>query len=475
MAVDAGLLPERYAGAQPIGRGGMGEIYRATDTSLGRAVAIKVLAARYAQEESVRERFTREALAVARLSGYPNIVTIYDVGEHDARPFIVMEYLAGGSLEQRLAAEGAQPPRLALEWLEQAANALDAAHRNGVVHRDVKPANLLLDRNGRVHVADFGIASAAGLQSLTQSGTVLGTASYLSPEQAQGEQTSAASDIYSLGVVAFELLTGRRPFEGTTVAAEAAAHVTGEVPSVRDVDPELPQELDPVFAKVLAKDPARRYGSAAEFVAALRAALDEAAGTTGLVPRVRALPPAPPVLTPVSSRRRRRRGPLLGLLVLLVAAAAAGAVAAVLLTRNGKHPRALPPARPSISVKIVTAPGTTVVTTVSPPTTTAQTAQTTQTSSGGDPVALNNEAWADIQRHDYQDALPLLQQAVQDLHGGSDLTTAYANYNLGITLIALGRCDDAMPYLQVAQGIEPDRHEVQDALRVARHCAGGGG
>src|SRR5581483_523341 len=296
MAVDAGLLPERYAGAQPIGRGGMGEIYRATDTSLGRAVAIKVLAARYAQEESVRERFTREALAVARLSGYPNIVTIYDVGEHDARPFIVMEYLAGGSLEQRLAAEGAQPPRLALEWLEQAANALDAAHRNGVVHRDVKPANLLLDRNGRVHVADFGIARAAGLQSLTQSGTVLGTASYLSPEQAQGEQTSAASDIYSLGVVAFELLTGRRPFEGTTVAAEAAAHVTGEVPSVRDVDPELPQELDPVFAKVLAKDPARRYGSAAEFVAALRAALDEAAGTTGLVPRVRALPPTPPVL-----------------------------------------------------------------------------------------------------------------------------------------------------------------------------------
>ena len=232
MAVSAGLLPDRYTGAQPIGRGGMGEIFRATDTTLGRAVAVKVLEQRYAQDPAVRERFTREALAVARLSGNPNIVTIYDVGEWRERPFIVMEYLSGGSLEQRLRAEGAQPPPQALEWLEQAANALDTAHREGVIHRDVKPANLLLDRLGRVHVADFGIASAAGLDSLTQTGTVLGTASYLSPEQAQGERTSAASDLYSLGVVAFELLTGRRPFEGSSAAAEAAAHVTGDVPSV---------------------------------------------------------------------------------------------------------------------------------------------------------------------------------------------------------------------------------------------------
>ncbi len=230
----AGLLPERYTGAQPIGRGGMGEIFRATDTSLGRAVAVKVLAERYAQDASVRERFTREALAVARLSGNPNIVTIYDVGVHEDRPFIVMEYLAGGSLEQKLASDGVQSPGQALEWLEQTAGALDAAHREGVVHRDVKPANLLLDRHGRVHVADFGIASAAGLSSLTQTGTVLGTASYLSPEQAQGERTTAASDLYSLGIVAFELLTGRRPFEGDSVAAEAVAHVTGEVPSVRE-------------------------------------------------------------------------------------------------------------------------------------------------------------------------------------------------------------------------------------------------
>src|SRR5262245_31251601 len=172
MAVRQGLLPDRYVGPKVVGRGGMGEIYRATDTSLGRAVAIKVLDDRYARDENIRARFTREALAAARLSGNPNIVTIYDVGEHHERPFIVMEYLGGGSLEQRLR-EGPAAPREALEWLEQAANALDAAHREGVIHRDVKPANLLLDRQGRMHVADFGIATTTGLDSLTQTGTVL--------------------------------------------------------------------------------------------------------------------------------------------------------------------------------------------------------------------------------------------------------------------------------------------------------------
>src|SRR3954469_7476385 len=138
MAVREGLLPERYTGPQPIGRGGMGEIYRAPDTPLGRAGAIKVLDDRYARDESVRARFTREAHAAARLSGNANIVTIYDVGEHDGRPFIVMEYLAGGALEEKLRGRGAVPPRQALEWLGQAASALDAAHREGVVHRDVK-------------------------------------------------------------------------------------------------------------------------------------------------------------------------------------------------------------------------------------------------------------------------------------------------------------------------------------------------
>jgi eukaryotic-like serine/threonine-protein kinase len=270
MAVGPATLPGRYRGARPIGRGGMGEIYRATDAELGRAVAVKMLAERYAQDEEVRGRFTREALAAARLSGNPSIVTIYDVGEWRERPFIVMEYLSGGSLDEQLRREGRPDSAQALAWLEQAAAALDAAHREGVVHRDVKPANLLLDRHGNIRVADFGIASAAGLDSLTQTGTVLGTAAYLSPEQAQGKRATPASDRYALGIVAFELLTGRRPFAGDSMAAVAAAHVTGEAPRVGEIDPALPPQLDAVFARALAKDPSNRYASCAELVAALR-------------------------------------------------------------------------------------------------------------------------------------------------------------------------------------------------------------
>ena len=176
MAVTTDILPARYRNPQLIGRGGMGDIYRATDAALGRDVAVKVLAERYAQDAAVRERFTREALAAARLSGEASIVTIFDVGEHHGRSYIVMEYLGGGSLEDVLRRSGAQPPARVFAWVDQAARALDAAHRRGVVHRDVKPGNLMLDREGNVHVADFGIASAAGMDSLTVTGTVLGTA-----------------------------------------------------------------------------------------------------------------------------------------------------------------------------------------------------------------------------------------------------------------------------------------------------------
>ena len=156
-----GILPPRYRDPSPIGFGGMGEILRAEDSELGRTVAIKVLAERFARDPSLRQRFTREALAAARLSGDPSTVTIYDVGEWQGRPFIVMEYVGGGSLEDRLRA-GRRRPSEALDWLEQAASALDAAHAKGVVHRDVKPGNLLLTSGGALRVADFGIASAAG-------------------------------------------------------------------------------------------------------------------------------------------------------------------------------------------------------------------------------------------------------------------------------------------------------------------------
>src|SRR5581483_5254255 len=366
-----------------------------------------------------------------------------------------------------------QPPGRALEWLEQAAGALDAAHRDGVIHRDVKPANLLLDRHGRVHVADFGIASAAGLDSLTQTGTVLGTASYLAPEQAKGERTTAASDLYSLGVVAFELLTGRRPFEGDSVAAEAAAHVTGEIPSVCDVNPAVPCELDPVFARALAKDPARRYGSGAEFVAALRASLEEAAGPTRIV--------APP---PPAPYERRRRSPLIPLLALLVLGLVGAGLAFALTRDGGKQapPRKAvpPPVKVSVSVRTVTQPGQTIVSTQvrtvpaqtasSPPPTTSSTQTTPSAGVGGNPYDENNRAYELMKAGRYTEALALLQDAVAQLSGRSDLGTAYANYNLGYTLMQLGQCSQALTYLEASRALQPHRKEVRDAIKQAQRC-----
>jgi len=253
MAVDTGVLPPRYRSPRRLGRGAMGDIYLATDETLGREVAVKVLADRYAADVGIRERFKREALAAARLSGEPGAITIFDVGEWEERPFIVMEYLSGGSLEDRLERDGAEPPERALAWLEQAATALDAAHRHGIVHRDVKPANLILNDRGEVRVADFGIASAAGMDSMTLTGTVLGTAGYLSPEQAEGERATPASDLYSLAVVAYELLSGERPFERDSPTAEAAAHVNSPVPSIAERCKNLPPEIDRVFQRALSR------------------------------------------------------------------------------------------------------------------------------------------------------------------------------------------------------------------------------
>ena len=309
--VEESNLPDRYRNPELIARGGMGEVYRAEDAHLARIVAVKLLAGRFADNEAIRGRFTREALAVARLSHAPSTVTIFDVGEHGGRPYIVMEYLPGGSLADRLERDGAQPVGRVLEWLGQAAAALDAAHSNGIVHRDVKPANLLLDDHERVKVADFGVASAADLGSYTEAGTVVGTAGYLAPEQARGERATPASDLYALAVVAFELLTGRRPFERESSTAEAMAHVSAPIPPASDSNPQLPRELDDVLARGLAKEPEHRFATAADFVDALRDALDREAGTT----RVAAIAAGPagaqpktPAAAPAAPRRRSRRG-----------------------------------------------------------------------------------------------------------------------------------------------------------------------
>jgi eukaryotic-like serine/threonine-protein kinase len=464
MHVETGLLPPRYRSPRLIGHGAMGEIYAASDELLGRTVAVKVLADRYAADEGIRQRFKREALAAARLSGEPGAVTIFDVGEWQERPFIVMEYLTGGSLEDRLRREGAQPPARALAWLEQAATALDAAHRHGVVHRDVKPANLLLNERGEVRVADFGIASAAGLESLTLTGTVLGTAGYLSPEQAAGERAGPASDLYALGVVAYELFSGRRPFESDSPAAEAAAHVNAPVPSISEERPGLPRELDRVFQRALAKGPRARFGSAREFVAELRGALSRTAGTTA-------------AFAPASTGERRRGASAYLLpLALLLAAAGIGAIVAGLVTRGGGSSA-------DVVTRTVAGPGgtTTLTRTVTQQTTASAPAPPPQpqpppppppAAAAGDGHALNDQGYSLMRQGAYATALPLLQQAVQKLAGTgpADPYEGYANYNLGYTLYRLGQCDEAVAYLKRAERLEPDRSEPRDVRKQAQHC-----
>jgi len=465
--VTADILPARYRDPERIGHGGMGDIYRATDSLLGRDVAVKILADRYSQDASVRERFTREALAAARLSGQPNTVTIFDVGEHGGRPYIVMEFLGGGSLDDVLRREGAQPPQRAFTWLEQAGRALDAAHTRGVVHRDVKPGNLLLDREDNVHVADFGIASAAGMDSLTMTGTVLGTAGYLSPEQAQGDRATPASDRYALGVVAFELLTGSRPFEADSPTAEAAAHVNAPVPSI-SARADLPREIDRCFARALAKDPAERFESCADFVAALRASFADAAGET----RQFAVAPAPTAATrALPPPRSSNAMPLLA--ALLLAGAIAGALLAYFLTR-GKSSSS-PPAPTTIVTHVHTVTTQGQVTTVerpvtittapaSPATTPAPTPAPPASPSSQSGAALNNAGYAKMQAGDYKGALPLLEQAVRKLGGTGVIDEAYAKYNLAYTRYHLGNCTGVLDLLDQAQAIEGRKAPI-DRLR----------
>jgi serine/threonine protein kinase len=468
MATDQALLPPRYSSVEVLAYGGMGEIYVACDETLGREVVVKVLARRFARDRSLRARFTREALAAARLSDDPYTVTIYDVGEWEDRPYIVMEYIRGGTVADRLG-DGRVPIGQALDWLEQAASALDHAHARGVVHRDVKPHNLLIAADGSIRVADFGIASAAGLTSVTATGTVLGTAGYLAPEQALGTQAGPAADRYALAVVACELLAGRRPYQSDNGAVEMGAAARGTPPPISSLRRDLPQTLDPVFARALAREPARRYGSAAEFVASLRHALATAAGPT----RVAAREP-----------RRRRRWVVPALLAVLAAAAAGVAAGLVLGSRHttGGGGSAASVAQPSLQTHTVTAQGRTVtVTSVqvqapppqpAPETTAASSSTTTQSSSSGSSgVDLNNEGYALMQRRDYQAALPYFEQAVQKLQGTNSTAEAYADYNLAYTRFTLAQCDGVADLLDRSEAIQGKRSEI-DALRrqVSSKC-----
>lgn len=273
------VLDGRYQILSFAGTGGMASVYRARDLVLGRTVAVKVLHAKFGGNAEFVGRFQREAEFAAGLSGHPNIVSIFDVGADGDLRYIIMEVIEGRDLGEVIEAEGPLPVDRALCIAEEIAVALAFAHRHGLIHRDIKPQNILILPDGRVKVTDFGIAWNGESTPMTRAGVVLGTTHYLSPEQAMGKSPGPQSDIYALGVVLYQMLTGRVPFDGNDRFEVAMRHVQDPVPSPERLNPAIPREVGDIVRKTLSKDPGRRYASADEMAAVLRTARRDSEGS----------------------------------------------------------------------------------------------------------------------------------------------------------------------------------------------------
>jgi len=516
----APVLPERYALSHHIANGGMASLWSAEDCVLGRCVAIKVLAAHLAGDPENAKRFEREARAAARVSSHPNVVTIYDVGEAGGRAFIVMEYLSGGSVADAIRAAGergvSRPEAIA--WLRDAAAALDAAHALGIVHRDIKPGNLLLDGRRRALVADFGIARLATEATMTTTGQLLGTAAYLSPEQALGEPATAASDIYSLAVVAYELLTRTRPFRAEHFAAQARQHAEATPPPATERDPGLAPSVDPVLARALAKDPDERWLSATSFVDALERALGRgrpaavesptevtrpllgavgaASPRSGAVPRPRAAP-SPPVAARVAapaparapvSRERSGRG---GRLALLALGAVALLVPLVVLLSSGGSRKPAPTAhratphasgspraathaaapgtpRPSPSPSAGSAPAT------PPPSANPSPARAAALQLRGHNLVQSDPAQAIAVLEQARSATGKTTAECRQPSSNACLTYAYALFDIGHALRISGQPAQAVAVLEERASIQNGLDVVGPELARARQEAAGG-
>ncbi len=518
-------LPERYEVRRRVAHGGMASVWCAHDRILGRNVAIKLLAEQFAHDPISIRRFKREARAAARLSGHPHVVTIYDVGEatdltdEGRRAFIVMEHLAGGTVADALRV-GAVTREDTLRWLHEAGSALDYAHGNGVVHRDIKPANFLLDRARVLHVADFGIARLGTEETITSTGHMLGTAAYLSPERVLGQPATEASDRYALAVVAFELLTGERPFTAEHFTAQARLHVEQPVPRASGRDAGIPRAVDAVLARGMAKQPEDRWPTATALADTLDLALTERAGrsiTRGGAMSAAAIaapataaartrlpaarpqqvarpqqaarplkkaataPPRPPELT---HTREERRVPRRGLAIAALAAAALGVGVAAGADHGSPtpHARVSSTAKPRIPAP-ARRPARHRATHHAPPAHQAPTAVTGTQAAATTPAPTADTLEAHghqlMDSGDYAAAIPVLRQALDAASPGS-LTYAYALFDLGHSLRMAGDPRAAIPILyrrlQIPNQTGVVRAELQAALQaVGAQVNGGGG
>ena len=414
-----------YRIVEPIGHGATSVVYLAEHVRLGRPAALKLLAPALG-EADFRARFLRESQLAAALD-HPSIVPVYDAGEEDGLLYIAMARVDGSDLKTVLAEEGPLPVRRALRILGQIGSALDAAHARGLVHRDVKPANILVAADDRAYLSDFGVAKDLASNGTTRTGSFVGTIEYCAPEQIEGKPVDARADVYALACVLYECLSGTPPFHRPSEVAVLNAHLHAPPPKLTRAAPEIPSALEPVIAKALSKSPLDRYAECGEFVTAARTAAAE---------------------RHVHGRRLAVSITLLVLAALLGAAAGLGVRA--LVTGGGGSPRQTPTQRPN-----------------------AQPASLDELLLGSqDARTLNDAAFALIQAKAYKRALPFARKAVERALPGSP-TRGYATFNLGYALLQLGRCRESLSPLRRALVMEakPLRRYITPQIKRAQLCA----